>query len=366
MLVPTDTERQAIVQVIFGESQATPDELDAFFKHYCTVVCPSCSGDAVMNVDTPALKSHNDVLNAVRVITQNPEISFDDFVDRIVDSKSIGASSREKQHVARLAMMVPFAIYCTPRNTYLDNVTHQRAHHMIWEDDTPFLAFMETVFQCGSASMRTPELQQRIVDMRPHLSSLKAWKLGKRYGIKVKGTDNLLDHLHLDRQTSTLKVYRHVSLIRMQLAKTKHEPLELSMEESLKMITLPPKLLLETLVTFHGILFPIGDVTDRRTREALEHMIETQSFDPQGLWYGYVRAIPPDMAYDYWGHRLLALYEYVKQPPPANAVVAWFERHTSERNALTVAILALFLSTFFGLLSFIVGLLQLLLSWNAI
>ena len=67
-----------------------------------------------------------------------------------------------------------------------------------------------------------------------------------------------------------------------------------------------------------------------------------------------MRATPADMTFDYWGDRLATLLDVVKRPPPANAIVAWFERHTSERNALTVAILGLFLSVLIGLLSFVI------------
>lgn len=95
-------------------------------------------------------------------------------------------------------------------------------------------------------------------------------------------------------------------------------------------------------------------------------MITKHGFDGEAEWIEFVRATPDDiMAFNYWGHRLAALHEIIKRPPPANAMVAWFERHTSERNALTVAIVGLFLSVLFGLLSFIVGLLQLILAWVA-
>lgn len=94
-------------------------------------------------------------------------------------------------------------------------------------------------------------------------------------------------------------------------------------------------------------------------------MIQKHGFDAEGRWIEFVRATPGDMTFNYWGERLSALHDIVRQPPPANAIIAWVERHTSERNALTVAIVGLFLSVLFGLLSFIVGLLQLILAWVA-
>jgi hypothetical protein len=129
--------------------------------------------------------------------------------------------------------------------------------------------------------------------------------------------------------------------------------------------TLPPLLLLETLLTFHDVLFPVASVRDKKSRTALERMIRKHGFDQEGRWIEFVRATPERMGFDYWGDRLSALHDVVKQPPPANALVAWFERHTSERNALTVAIVGLFLSVIIGLLSFIVGVLQLALAWVA-
>lgn len=109
----------------------------------------------------------------------------------------------------------------------------------------------------------------------------------------------------------------------------------------------------------------MASVRDKKSRAALETMIQRQGFDAEGRWIEFVRATPAEMTFEYWGDRLSALHDVVKRPPPANAVVAWFERHTSERNALTVAIVGLFLSVLFGLLSFIVGLLQLILAWMA-
>ena len=57
------------------------------------------------------------------------------------------------------------------------------------------------------------------------------------------------------------------------------------------------------------------------------------------------------------------IYDIVKSPPPTNVFMNWLERHTPERNALTVAIIGLLLAAVFGFLSFLVGLLQLILAW---
>lgn len=97
----------------------------------------------------------------------------------------------------------------------------------------------------------------------------------------------------------------------------------------------------------------------------LKKLIKKEGFDPEATWVEFVRPIPDDLSFIYWGSRLNELYNVVKKPPPTNSLVSWFERHTSERNALTVAIIGLFLSVLLGLLSLIVGILQLIIAWLA-
>ncbi len=126
---------------------------------------------------------------------------------------------------------------------------------------------------------------------------------------------------------------------------------------------LPPKLILETLVTFHDILFPIATFGDRRSHSILRKLIKRHGFDPQGNLVQYIRSVPENIAFEYWGDRLSTIHHIVKDPPPTNVFMGWLERHTSERNALTVAIIGLLLAAVFGFLSFLVGLLQLILAW---
>lgn len=119
--------------------------------------------------------------------------------------------------------------------------------------------------------------------------------------------------------------------------------------------TLPPKLLLETLATFHKILFPITTIGERRSMRMLKALIRRDGFDKNGRTVHFPREPPWDMTYEYWGDRLQTLYDIAQKRPPRSAIIAWFERHTTDRNVLIIAILGLFLAAFFGFLSFIVG-----------
>lgn len=237
MLAPVETERQEIVRAIFGEDQikyADSSRFRAYFKHYCSAVCPASSGDAVIQVETPALNSHADVLDCVQIIVRNPRIRYNDFLTEAVLSKDANASQREKEYVARVAVDVAFALDCTRDDYHLQNPTNIGGHRFKWEENVSFLSFVESAFHSGAQLVQTPERQLRTAEMIKHKSSLKAWKLSKRYGIKIRGTNNLLEHLVLDVKTMTLKVFYQVSFLRAHLAKSKDDLLDLNFEESIR------------------------------------------------------------------------------------------------------------------------------------
>ncbi|KAK4180180.1 hypothetical protein QBC36DRAFT_205161 [Triangularia setosa] len=376
MRQPTDSEREIIVSELFGKELAcwaSSAKFSSYFDHYCSIVCPASSqhGDAVIELDTILLQAHSDVLRCAQIIFQQPKITFDQFAETIAMQSGLqDVSPKEKEHLARVTVEVCFAINCMRRDYCSPYLQRRGIHRTKWEGDICLVFFVEAAFktiasESETGNRNTTHWQKPAWSAAGSLKSIKAWKLVKRYGIKIRGTNDLLEHLDLDLKTMTLKVFHQVSFLRGHLSKTKDASLNLSFEESVKRGSLPPALILETLLTFHDILFPIASIRDKKSRVLLNTMIAKHSFDAEAKWIEFVRPIPEDMSFDYWGDRLAALYKVVQKPPPTNALVAWFERHTSERNALTVAIVGLFLSVLFGLLSFIVGLLQLILAWVA-
>jgi len=115
-------------------------------------------------------------------------------------------------------------------------------------------------------------------------------------------------------------------------------------------------------------LFPLHDKKSARLLRRLvngDNKRLREGFDSEVTSYdGLIR--PPsdldDFELFYWAKRIRALQEIVANPPPTHKVISWIERHTSERNALTVALLGLFLAALFGLLGLLVGIAQLVVS----
>jgi hypothetical protein len=102
---------------------------------------------------------------------------------------------------------------------------------------------------------------------------------------------------------------------------------------------------------------------DKNSSKLVKKLTRESKFDPDSAVFdGGICNFPDDFEYRYWGERLTEIRDIISHPPPANKMIAWLERHTSERNALTVAILGLFLSALFGLLGLLVGIAQLVVS----
>ncbi|KAG5745529.1 hypothetical protein H9Q69_003570 [Fusarium xylarioides] len=230
MQPPTAFEREQIVCTLFGDDQvpyAKSSKFDAYFKYYCSVVCPGSVGNAVLELSTPALKSHSDVIKFVQALMQNPKTSFDEFSSTTVAYELPDLTLTEKRYIARVATQVSLGINCT--NTgYRPDITVGSSPE--WKGNTLFLTFVENAFNRSTL----PEQQQDFTEVILHKKSLKAWKLYQRYGIEIKATDNLVEHLYLDTRRKTLKVFHQVSFLRAHLEKTRHEPLDLGFEESLK------------------------------------------------------------------------------------------------------------------------------------
>ncbi|KAK4450977.1 hypothetical protein QBC34DRAFT_378802 [Podospora aff. communis PSN243] len=203
------------------------------------------------------------------------------------------------------------------------------------------------------------------------MKSLKAWKLRKRYRIRISPTDDLAQHLVYNHTTGTLSVFRQVTYLKAQLRHSSDMDISTPASTSIPRGTLPPQLLLETLYTIYFILIPLFRDPTGKSHRLAKKLVKgrtypgQEKFDPDLLIYdGLIRqkADLDDFKLVYWAKRIRALQGIVHNPPPSYKIISWIERHTSERNALTVAFIGVFLAVLFGLLGLMVGIAQLVVS----
>ncbi|KAH7035717.1 uncharacterized protein B0I36DRAFT_318948 [Microdochium trichocladiopsis] len=346
LLGPTTSERSDITSRLLRSSQQ-PESFVTYFQHYEYAICgPLGQGRA--------FRSHEEIIQAAASLCNNPVMSRADFEALTFAGRVVSPQDRERATggLTAVALMV-----VSDSKDYYSTIFRGTVK---WEPQEPFLTFLQNLFSTGpSTTAGQPGGIHTIYDQK----KLKLWKLHSRFDLEIVGTNDIFEHLKLDPMARTLKIFHQVAFLRAQLRLADGLPLEMNFEESLKRGCLPPQLVFETLVLNQLILLPV--LTDRRSNNLLEKLIRRNGFDPTMRDYDIVRQIPPDFVFSVWAARLDELHDFIKRPPPGNSIVAWFERHTSERNALTVAILGLFLTVVIGIFGLVVAVLQLVLAWYA-
>jgi len=123
-------------------------------------------------------------------------------------------------------------------------------------------------------------------------------------------------------------------------------------------------LLFETLCSIQDLLF---NPFDPKSAIILDGLIQKGGFDEGCKDDGYVifKKPPDNFEYVYWAERITTLHRLVLSRPPRNRLERWFERQSTEGNALFIALAALSISILIGLASILLGALQLWVSWMA-
>ncbi|KAJ1331848.1 hypothetical protein MN608_05311 [Microdochium nivale] len=353
---PTSREKNDITKEILG-NDFPAESFQSYFRHYFDVLCLPSTGVAVVDIHNPALNAHSDVLKAAKRLRDNPDLTLSAFAESTFAGTDI--LPQEREHAVHAVVNAAFMVDATFSRHYTPFEQHPGHNSAKWEAHQTFPEFMQHF-----AQLQIDQVQASEAQTLRHQKPIKAWKLRKRHRIEIIGTDNILEHLNLDPAAGSLKVFHHVAFLRAHLRRSRESRLDLSPADSLKLGVLPPQLVLETLASFHLVLFPVV-AEEKRSRALLKKLIKDQAFDPDTLWVEYIREIPHNFTFTIWGNRIRQLHDIVKKRPPRNALSAWFERHASDRNILIAAVIGLLFAGVFGLLSFLVGVAQFVLSWYA-
>ncbi|RDW57301.1 hypothetical protein BP5796_12751 [Coleophoma crateriformis] len=265
----------------------------------------------------------------------------------------------DQKRAINLAVQLSFMIDCSEKGRHSEDYEIGGFRPVRWEGSERFIDFVKRTFPIELHD------QGKVRMAMKEKNALKCWKLKKRAHIKFLPTDNFAEHLLYDPHDGVVRIFRQIAFLRAHLRLSAHLPMNYGFAESLQMGTLPPQLLLETLHSLQGIIFP---AVDEKSSRFLENLVRNTQpgFDPDCLLYeGYPRPTPEDFEYYYWGNRLAKLHQVVMNPRPSNRIGQWIQRHASEKNALSVAILSLVLSAFFGFLSVVLGFIQVWLAYQS-
>ncbi|CAE7010243.1 hypothetical protein PTNB73_00482 [Pyrenophora teres f. teres] len=349
MKPPTDDEKTRITSAFLsGQALERLTRYDHYFNYYeqCFAGLPD---NSFFQNDRPASSTHEGVVSSFDRLIGNVEQTEANFRDTFDQ----GVSNTTRTHAIRALLYTSLMVY-----NYEYNFP---AHHVrdfvpqSWGQHQPFDEFVKGYFPPLDQS---PEVRKEARSALEQRRRLTARRLEERHKVRLRTTDNLAEHLVFDKDRRVLYIFRHIGFLKAHLERPirRDHGVDIGFADSLRKGTLPPQLLLEIMNSIQYLLFPLED----RSFELARKFIDKYDFDPElGNFQAYTHGVSGNFEYKYLAGRVATLLEVANSPMPATSrFTVWVEENTSERNALTVAILGLFLSVLLGFLGLIAGIIS--------
>jgi hypothetical protein len=168
----------------------------------------------------PGLKSHGDLMKIIEELKSNPEVRRNALLEKLFPDRPARSDQERAVNIAvRLMTMVNCSVL-RRSSVLLEHGNYQAP----WRDDVPFSEFIDSSF---------PKTDHPSID---HIKeSLRATKLKKRARLRFEATDDLRDHLKLDRKRAVVEIFHHTAFLKEQLRLTRDEPVLMSVSQSLKL-----------------------------------------------------------------------------------------------------------------------------------
>ncbi|KAK3687868.1 hypothetical protein B0T22DRAFT_527513 [Podospora appendiculata] len=350
------------IEVLRGQG-----EFRAYFKLYDELFQRG-TGNHIIEFESPLQRKrnpiqHEDVTAAVRVLKANNRITSTAMRVALRDQTHRNFTPQEFDFIVNLAVQSMTMIDANVGDSHGSDFRIGKYRHATWLPEECFVDFVSRCFPQVLAERRG-----RVAFVLDKRKSLKAWKLKKRGEITLKGTDNLAEHLLYDPSNRVISLFHHAEYLRahLNLWEGIRESKDVGIAAALERGTLSPRLLVETLHSLQSVLFRYDD---DRSMSLLASLIKKRGFDstcsvPEG-YKMFDDTVPEDFQYVYWGERLAVLYHAVQERPPRTGFQKWLRWQTSESNSFLIAMLALAISIFVGILSLGLSAVQIWISWQA-
>ncbi|KAH7121604.1 hypothetical protein EDB81DRAFT_891173 [Dactylonectria macrodidyma] len=195
-----------------------------------------------------------------------------------------------------------------------------------------------------------------------NVSSVTARRLNKIAKLDIIPTDDLTSHLLLDSKNGTVSIVHYTSVLKQSLGNDDRNSEAVAAPANIRS-NIPSQLAIEALATIKEVLFPDDEIP----QSMLRNLISKDKFDPD-----IVRIVDlPHLCgtdertkYQYWGSRLLELYDELENPTPRGFLEEWLERKSGARYAMMVTLIGLFIVILLGTLSLGISIFQAWVGWQ--
>ncbi|KAK1756989.1 hypothetical protein QBC47DRAFT_378211 [Echria macrotheca] len=331
--------------------------LEPFFLYYKST---TASYVPEFQFGTPgAIASHQDIADIIRCIRQNPtvprlQLTNSHFASRYGDKAEATPAVEDQHRAFNLAIKLMAMVSCSIE-TQAGGLLESGVEPCIWRGDKNLLDFFSSAFP----SRDHPTLNDRDESSDPDIKNrLTAVKLKKVAGLKFRGTSDLRNHLKLDPKTGVVEFFHYTSVLKEHLVASKD-----GHGDALG-CNIPRQLALETLDSLQKIMFPL----EPESQAMLRSLVSKQALDPDCLRFGstsYRREGENDIKYQYWGSRIMDLYDEIENPRPRGYLETWLERRSKARHVMLATLVGVMIAIFLGMCGLVVGVFQAWVSYQA-
>ncbi|KAI0403226.1 hypothetical protein F4802DRAFT_572772 [Xylaria palmicola] len=315
------------------------------------------------SLNTKFIEDSDPHLKVIFNIRSNPDIRRKELINIIWGTNStvsLTAMSATIDRAVRIMLMVD----CTPSYQPTGRLEEGQLR-LPWDDELPLSKFLEEAL---------PRKQHHVLSfandpqLKKFKGELRADRLKKRLGVTFRGTSDLRDHLRLSYTSRGMivNVYHHAGFLKEQLILTKTTPCGASFAQSIKVCgALPRQLMLETIDSLQGILFPVAS---KKARRLLDRLVAAEQWDPEIKIYdfGTIRNREEDIIpYFHLADRLSELHNALQNPPPRGWLERQIERRTTDRYMMKATLAGVAFAVLLGILSLIVSTYQAWISYQA-
>ncbi|KAF3064587.1 hypothetical protein GL218_01953 [Daldinia childiae] len=329
-----------------------------FYRETTTYYIPELTGSS-----PPAIETHDGLIRIIRYIKQHADkarlrLTIDYFGIREHPGLQIELSD-DHNRAFTLAARVITMFECATKEQP-NGQLEAGLQPTIWHSDKSFNQFvLSCIPRQGQHQLRP--YNDTIPWPGVPSGSITMKRLKKIAKLTIIPTDDLGNHLLLDRKNGTIAVYHYTSVLKEHLLMTR-ESRDGTRSSTQQHRNLPKELALETLYTLKHVLFPI----DPESRSLLQSLVVKDKFDPDicddinTSWQQHEGPI----AYEHWGLRLMDLYDELQNPTPRGPLEKWMERNSGSRYVMMATLAGVLIAVLLGILSLGVSIFQAWVGWQ--
>lgn len=327
-----------------------------------------------------AIASHQDLADIIRCIRQNPtvprmQLTKMHFMSRYQDKVEAAPAIEDQNRTFNLAVKLMSMVNCSIEGQ-AGGLLESGAEPCMWRSDKSLHEFYSSVFPTRDHPTLNDWDEPSDPDIKTQLTAVRLKKIA---GLKFRGTSDLRSHLKLDSKAGVVEIFHHTSVLKEHLMASRSRD---GGGDALGSVTIrtsnltdadltchhrcniPRQLALETLDSLQKILFPL----EPESQALLRSLVSKQSLDPDCLRFGstsYRREGETNTKYQYWGSRIMDLYDEIENPRPRGFLEKWLERRSKARHVMLATLVGVIIAIFLGLCGLIVGVFQAWVSYQA-